>query len=172
METKSYEFGDRVRGTPPPTIPTIAHKVIRITSPEKKQVVILSDRPWGTSYHWVGNSSMAHVEGATCQWCDRNAPLKWRAYMHCHLIEGSGVLDCILEMTYVGLVMMEVQLCGQPMRGAMYRIGKTKGGKHGRFQIECMPRRVDPATLPPEIDPAPILEKLWRINENKACNGK
>lgn len=73
----------------------------------------------------------------------------------------------MIELTHSATVMIDVALCGQSPRGACVNLRKTKGGKHGRFVVEMLARRVDPATLPNEKDPMVILTKLWEWNQRK-----
>lgn len=74
--------------------------------------------------------------------------------------------DVILEVTDNCVEQILVHAAGRNnLRGMLIKIQKTKGGKHGRFMVGVLPRdtSVNPDIV--EIEPLPILKKLWDLNE-------
>jgi hypothetical protein len=166
MESQDYSLEGRISGSLPPKRPGLDIEVIRITSSTARQFVILSDQPWGAYIHWVGKSVRCR-EPEPCEFCKKGRN-KWRGYIHAIELLGASNREVVIEITHVACVMIDIQLCGQPLRGSQLRMAKTKGGKHGRFVLDLVPRRIDEKTLiapkPPEI----LLGKLWEINERKS----
>lgn len=163
MASKSYSLNGMMRGSAPPLFPGIELEVVRITTPNRRLFYLCSDKPWGAYYHWSG-CSLECTQPNPCALHDRSVPLKWRGYVHALEQHGVAQREVIIELTQTALVMLDLQLCGQPVRGTMVNIAKTKGGKHGRFVVEVVPRRIDAATLCDERDPEPVLRKLWLHN--------
>jgi len=44
----------------------------------------------------------------------------------------------------------------------IFRMGKTKGGKKGRYVVTVLERRIDECELFKELDPYPTLQFLWK----------
>lgn len=166
MASNSYSLTGRIKGSAPPAQPGIETEVVRITSTVRRHFYLLSPEPWGAYWHW-SNGSLECREPEKCERCEVSMPRKWRAYIHALETIGTSQQSVILEITQTATVMIDVQLCTQPYRGAYVVMNKTAGGKHGRFVVEMMPRRIDPITLPIALDPAPIMKKLWALNEKK-----
>jgi len=78
---------------------------------------------------------------------------------------GALTKSVIIELTLPAIALVEIQLSHQPLRGAQLRLSKTKGGKHGRFVVEVLPKRISSPTLPAAHDVALTMNKLWEINE-------
>lgn len=166
-EEKDYSFNGRIRGSAPPKRPGIEIEVVRVTETENRFFILLTEKPWCAFFHWLAARSVTCSDNEDCAKCVKSVPRKWRAYIHALEQSGSGSREVILELTQAALALVEVQLCGQPFRGATVKIKKTKGGAKGRYVIEVMSQRVDRATLMQEKDPQPILVKLWEINERR-----
>lgn len=169
MANIDYSLKGRIRGAEPPKAPGIELEVVRITSTDNRIFYLLSDCPWAAYYHWKG-LSVACAGGSDCTNCEKAVPRKWRSYIHALEQVGTSQREVIIEITHSATVMIDVQLCGQPHRGAVVQMKKTKGGKHGRFVIEVLPRRISPAQLADEKDPAPVLTRLWEMNARKLEN--
>lgn len=166
MAKGDYSLKGRIGGAAPPDRPGIEVEVVRITGVESRHFYLVGEMPWGAYFHWTG-VSVGCRKPEQCGYCDRAVPRKWRAYLHALEQIGLSHREVILELTHTATVMLDVQLCGQPHRGTIVNIKKTKGGKHGRFVIEVIARRADKATLPDERDPSVTLEKLWKMNERR-----
>lgn len=166
MANNSYSLNGRIRGAAPPSAPGIETEVVRITSVDRRHFYLVSHEPWCAYFHWNG-ASLKCDDPEKCDKCEKGMPRKWRAYIHALEQLGTVQRSVILEITHMCTVILDVQLCGQPWRGSYCVLSKTKGGKHGRFVVEVMPRRIDANTLPNEINPAPILEKLWAMNDKR-----
>jgi hypothetical protein len=170
MNGKDYSLEGRIRGKSPPKHPGIELEVIRITSTENRLFYLLGDMPWGADFHWRSNRSLPCAGEETCKYCLECVAKKWRAYVHALEQAGTNSRPVIIELTHTAIVMLDVLLVGQPHRGAVVQMRKTKGGKHGRFLIDVLPRRVDPVTLPVAVDPETRLRKLWELNEKRSVS--
>lgn len=168
----SFGLNNRIRGTAPPKKIGLEIEVVRIVSTEMRIYVLLSSAPWGSFFHWAGASLPCTGDEESCERCKRLVPRKWRGYIHALEQHGTSTREVILELTHVALASLDVSLAMRDYRGSIVQLRKTKGGAKGRFLIDVMERRVTDQTLPAERDPAPVLKKLWELNERRFSNAK
>jgi len=165
MDQSDYSLEGRVDGALPPTTVGLSMEVVRITSTQNRHFVMLSEKPFGAWFHWFGRS-VPCTNMDDCERCKSNQK-KWRGYIHALELLGPKSKEVIIELTHTAIVMIDVQLCTQPLRGSQIKFCKTKGGKHGRFVIEILPRRIGGTTLPDPKSPESYLRRLWKINEDR-----
>jgi len=151
----------QVRGSaPPPKRSTL--EVFKITSVEPITLVCLSRAPWGQVIHWANNrSNECKNEKGSCYGCEQGWPTRWVCYLH--VAYPGSTAQGFLEITRSAWEMLLAQAhSGVDLRGMIFRMGKTKGGKKGRYVVSVMERRIDEAELFKEIDPYPTLQFLWK----------
>lgn len=163
MNAGNYDVSSILEGSPPPQTVGLELEVVRITGCSPRHFVLLSEKAWGAWFHWVGRSVKC-AQPSPCERCKRSKP-KWRGYVHAFELMPTAKKNVIIELTLSALALLDMQLAMQPMRGTQCKIGKTKGGKHGRFVLEVLGRRVDVATLPEASKPEETLTWLWEKNE-------
>jgi hypothetical protein len=150
----------RIVGAPaPPGGPRV--EIVRVTWVQPKTYVLLSTAVFGQQIHWYGNRSHECTAlHAACNGCQRQWPTKWKGYLHaCEVGQRRTV---ILELTHTAIHLIDAEIPeGENFRGYQLKIGKTSGGKKGRFQIEVKELRFTEERLAPEIDPYPVLKFLW-----------
>jgi hypothetical protein len=170
--TNAFGLNGRIRGTPPPKKIGLELEVVRIVSTEIRLYVLLSTAPWGSFFHWAGGSIPCTGDPEECERCKKLVPRKWRGYIHALEQHGTSTREVILELTHSALATLDLSLAMREYRGSMVQLRKTKGGAKGRFLIDVLDRRVTDQTLPADRDPAPVLKKLWELNERRYSNGK
>jgi len=163
MDAGNIDVTGIVEGAPPPKTVGLELEVIRIVGCSPRHFVLLSEKAFGAWFHWIGRSVRC-ARPDECERCKRSKP-KWRGYIHAFELLPTAKKNVILELTLPAIALIEMQLAMQPLRGAQVKLAKTKGGKHGRFVVEVLPRRVDSKTLPDAAAPLVTLEWLWKINE-------
>lgn len=168
----SFGLNNRIRGAAPPKKIGLELEVVRVVSTEIRLYVLLSPAPWGSFFHWSGGSVPCTGDPEECDRCKRLVPRKWRGYIHALEQHGTSTREVILELTHSALASLDLSLAMRDYRGSMVQLRKTKGGAKGRFLVDVLDRRVTDQTLPPERDPAPILKKLWELNERRYLEGK
>jgi len=166
MAKNHYSLNGSIKGAAPPDRPGLETEVIRIVSQNPRTFYLLSEKPWGAYWHWSGRS-LKCTHDDDCERCKNLVPRKWRGYIHAIEMIGTGKQDVIVELTQKAICLLDVQLCMQPYRGAVCTMKKTPGGAKGRFIIEVLPRRIDALTLPDEVDPSIMMNKLWELNEKR-----
>lgn len=147
-------------GTPPPA-PVARMDVIRVTSAESVQFVILSASVWGQGVHWSGSRTMecAKEKRLDCEGCKRGLPWKWKGYLH--VTDGKG-WSGFLELTPTACKLIETQVGNTScLRGVIFKIRRTKGGAKGRYIVEVLERRLPDEELPADKDPYATLKYLW-----------
>jgi hypothetical protein len=153
-------MGGRIVGAPmPPAGPRI--QVVTVTWVQPKTFVILSTAVFGQMIHWYGNRSHeCTAMKSACNGCQRGWPQKTKGYLYaCEIGQRRPV---ILELTPTAIHLINEEVPeGENFRGWQIKIGKTGGGKKGRFQIEVKEMRFEEERLAPEIDPYPVLKFLW-----------
>jgi len=163
MDATDIDVSGIVNGAPPPKTVGLDYEVTRIVSSTPRHFVVLADKAFGAWFHWKGRSVKC-LKPEPCEKCKASDP-KWRCYLHALELIGALTKSVIIELTLPAIALIEIQLANQPLRGSQCRISKTKGGKHGRFVVEVLPKRISPTTLPLAHDVATTLNKLWEINE-------
>jgi hypothetical protein len=163
MDATNIDVSGIVEGAPPPKTVGLEYEVTRIISSTPRQFVVLADKAFGAWFHWKGRS----VRCAKPEPCERclASEAKWRCYVHAIELLGALTKSVIIELTLPAIALVEIQLSNQPLRGTQVKLSKTKGGKHGRFVVEVLPKRISTATLPVAHDVATTMNKLWEINE-------
>lgn len=142
-------------------------EVIRVKSTEPQTFVILSPRFYGQWIHWFGNRSLecTKEKSGQCQGCRDSYPSYFKTYLH--VLLGHSRTAAFLELTTTASEMIDQQSpAGEPLRGLMVRIGKSKGGAKGRYLVSVLERRLDPEDLPKAEDPLATLRRLWRAKKN------
>lgn len=155
----------RFRGAqPPPRGKRI--DVHRVKTVEAQEFVFLSPSYWGIWHHWHGTrSSECRAEKGNCHGCENNWPRYFKGFVAA--LTNLGRTKLILELTTTACEMINEKLpARKDMRGAIVRISKTKGGPKGRYLIDVLERRLDPADLPEDFDPMPELRRLWAAKKN------
>lgn len=163
MDAGEIDVSGIVEGAKPPETVGLEYEVTRIVSSTARHFVVLSEKGFGAWFHWIGRS-VPCMKPDACERCKKSLP-KWRCYVHALELVNTTKKTVIIELTLPAMALIEIQLAGQPFRGTQVKISKTKGGKHGRFLVEVLPRRVGGQTLPDAHNPADTLAKLWSINE-------
>jgi len=135
--------------------------VVRVTTSEQQQFLILSRSIFGQYIHWYGNRSHECTEGKKeCNGCSRGWPKKFLGYLHVQ--QFNRETDAFLELTHTACEKLIAQAHpGKSLRGTQVRLGKTKGGAKGRYLVEVLERVVSDETLMPEKDPLLTLQFLW-----------
>ena len=164
MERMDYDLTGRIEGAAPPKTVGLALEVVRITTSIPRQFIMLNDKPWGAWWHWFGRSLRCNFP-EECQRCARNIK-KYRVYYHAIELLPTFKKEVLIELTHMAACMIDIQLATQPLRGSQFKIAKTKGGKHGRFVIEVLPKRISDTTLMPGKSPAKTMSELWDMNES------
>jgi len=163
MTVGEIDVSGILEGAEPPKTIGLELEVIRIVGCTPRHFVILSEKAFGAWFHWIGRSVKC-LKPDDCERCQRSKS-KWRGYVHAFEFLAAGKKSVIIELTLPALAMIEMQLAMQPLRGCQVKLAKTRGGKHGRYLVEVLSRRVDGATLPPAANPKETMEWLWKINE-------
>lgn len=163
MQTGNFDVSGIVEGAQPPKTVGLELEVVRIVTCTPRHFVMLSEKAFGAWFHWVGRS-VTCAQPNECARC-KKTQAKWRGYVHALELLPSAKKSVIVELTLTALALIDIQLATQPLRGSQVKIWKTKGGKHGRFQVEVLPRRITVNTLPDAAQPFETLNKLWTINE-------
>lgn len=150
----------RIQGVPPP-VGKLRTRIHRVTTAETQQFVFFSKSVFGQMIHWYGGRSHeCTIDHKRCNGCERSWPQKWLGYIHCRALFSEE--DVFLELTKTAvLALLRQAPLDQPLRGLQARISKTKGGAKGRYKIDLLPRRMDEAQLPQELDPREVLKFLW-----------
>lgn len=160
---------ERYSGAERPDRPTKT-QIVRVTTPEPQQFILVSTAIFGQWVHWYGKRThQCTRDKSKCNGCFRGWPQKWLGYVNALDITGANVF---VELTNTACdLLCKVIPEDRPLRGFQIRIKKTRGGKHGRYLIECLERRVDPVTLPQERDPLTTLLFLWKCKNQHASEG-
>lgn len=163
MDAGQIDVSGIVEGASPPKTVGLELEVIRIVTSTPRHFILLSEKAFGAWFHWIGRSVRCGQPGE-CERCKKSRA-KWRAYIHAFELLATAKKSVILELTLPAVSLIEAQLAMQPLRGTQVKLAKTKGGKHGRFVVEVLPRRVTSQTLPEGATVMLTLDKLWQINE-------
>lgn len=166
-------MSSHLTGSAPPTAgPRIP--IVRVTSTEKQSFVIISDSVFGQKIHWYGNRSHECCEDSKhCEGCEKGWAQKWKGYLDCNLYHSTKAERCFLELTPRAYeLIIAAAPKGKPLRGLMLDVAKTKGGAKGRYLIDVKERRIDPGELPQQMDPLPILRKLWLSKSQYVRDGE
>lgn len=157
-------MAQQIHGSPPPPLRG-RMDVVRCTTSERQEFVVISDFPYGQYVHWFGRRSHeCTAESGQCAGCTDNWPRRWKAYLHVFLANRRD--QAFLEITHEAYAMLEARLPqGETWRGAIIRIHRTKGGPRGRYLVEVMERRELDSALPDARDPIGILRHLWRAKK-------
>lgn len=152
-------------GSPPP-MPQKRVIIVRVTTTETQEFVVLSKAPFGQWIHWWGRRSHECIKDkAHCQKCHDNWPSKWKGYLHC--LTDLGRTECFLELTPTCIKGIEAKMRdGEMWRGMRIRLSRTKGGAKGRYLIDILESRADPEKLPEPRDPVDTLRFLWNAKRN------
>ena len=167
MDATDIDVSGIVDGAAPPKTVGLQYEVTRIVSCTPRHFVVLAEKGFGAWFHWKGRSVKC-LKPEPCERCGESDP-KWRCYMHSLELIGALTKSVIIELTLPAVALIEIQLNNQPLRGSQVRLSKTKGGKHGRFVVEVLPKRISGTTLPMAHDVAMTMNKLWEINERWDC---
>jgi len=158
----------RFNGDAPPATSKRA-QVHRVTTSEAQQFIILSAAFFGQYVHWHGGRTHKCTLGKSrCDGCEKAWNQKWLGYLDVLEMDKTRKF---LELTRTACNMLcDLAPPDKTLRGLQVRIRKTKGGRHGRYLLELLERRVDGEQLPQEADPLPTLEFLWNC-KNQHVNG-
>jgi len=153
-----------IRGTPP-LGKMVGMKVIRVTEREPCNFICVSKAAFGQPIHWYGNRSHECTsERGHCENCQKNWPRKWKAYLH--VMGHESKFQAFLEITETCFDQIVALMPDrQSFRGSIIRLGRTKGGKKGRYTIDVLDRVIPDGNLPNEIDPLPTLRYLWNAGK-------
>lgn len=162
-------MSDLITGVAPPP-PKMKMDVIRITSTEPHQLIVVSRTAFGQPVHWFGRRSHeCTAQRGNCEGCNSNWPCKWQGYIH--VMTPTHNWQGFLEFTATAWAIIESQLkSGENLRGAIIRVGRTKGGAKGRYLVEVLERKIPDADLPQERDPLNTLRMLWRAKKGPSQN--
>lgn len=145
-------------------LPTKASKrvdVISITSPSPTTFTILSEKVYGSFYHWVNNRSrQCRRFAGDCEFCATNQPEKWSGYIHC--VRWGDNAEVFVELSITASNMLTTLANKrETLRGSIVKLSKTKGGLRGRYVVDMLERLADQDALPPWSTPDALLRKLW-----------
>ncbi len=134
--------------------------ILRVTSAEDQQFVCLSKVPYGQQQHWWGNRSHpCKGDKGFCEGCQKGWAGRWHGYLHVET--GQNGQDTWLEITARAWEMLLTQLPdGEDLRGAIFRMRKTKGGPKGRYICHVLERRIPEEQLKPAKDVRALLAFL------------
>lgn len=153
-------MGNFVTGPAPRHRPKYC-EVVRVKTPVTVTFTVLSESVVAVETHWYGNRSH-HCIGADreCPGCTANWPYKWKGYIHA--IQWGNPEPVFLELTEKAVFQLLRFMAGRPsLRGSIVKVGKSKGGSHGRYVIEVLERVLPVDELPASESPLPVLEFLW-----------
>jgi hypothetical protein len=152
--------------SPPPPGPR--HPLIRVTDGDCQQIfTILADRVFGIWTHWTGRTSMPCLNhGVDCLGCKSELPKRWKGYLHCwdHTTKQEG----FVELTPVAAAAV-IEQAGREdnLRSLRLQLRRTKGGAHGRLNVQVLPAIGNAANLPPEKTPVNTLQLLWGVSQKR-----
>lgn len=145
--------------------------VHRVLSSTPEDFVILSHAGVGVDFHYYAERSsecFAPDGQGDCDRCRRNWPLKWRAYLHCIMVQGMEYQEVFLELTANAFKSLEFQTSERKsLRGVPIKVCKTAGGKKGRYIVSVASVHQDKKIDIPEVDPIPTLRLLWEAPGRK-----
>jgi hypothetical protein len=145
----------------------LKREVVRVTTAERQDFLILSRSIYGQWIHYYGNRSHeCSADRGECQGCHKSWPRRWKGY-----------LDCIREQTGERVFLEFTAACAEQiwaclegaleLRGSRFRIWKTKGGAKGRYCVEYREyQRKDDGQIPIPEDPLPLLRFLWQCKNS------
>jgi hypothetical protein len=152
-------------GTAPPK-PAKRMEVRRITSSESELYVCLSASVWGQGVHWCGKRTEECLaeRKLECPGCCRGLPWKWKGYLH---VVDASQAECFLELTATAIAALNAQMPDRNnLRGAMFRLKRTKGGAKGRYVVEVLDRVIPESELHAGKDPLETLRFLWSVKRS------
>jgi len=148
----------------PPRGPSL--RIFRLKANDHRTVSIFGTHIHGFWTHWSGSASEPCTEPKTeCIGCQREWPLRWKAYIHCHVQELQE--EGFLEMTPVVKDQLLLEVGGEKeLRGSRITIQRGKGDK-ARMQVRLISRwqSLTSAAMPPELDPEDTLVRLWEFGK-------
>lgn len=154
-----------VYGTPRPK-PGPHHTVVQLDAGESIDGVILSPAIWGVGTHWNdragkhGRSERCTKEKGECSGCNGELPCRWKGYLYVFCFSRR---KCVfVELTPATAESIEMQApAHKNLRAERIVLTRGAGGKKTRIKVELRDYRGDPAELPADADPEPVLETLW-----------
>ena len=154
---------------PPPTGPTL--KIFRLKANKSGTFALFGSRVHGFWTHWAGGCSEPCTEPIeNCVGHQRQWPLRWKGYLHCHWQERAE--EGFLELTPVARDELLLLLGGEEeLRGSRVTVARG-GGDKSRLKIGIMPRwkAWSGTEVPPEKDPENTLIKLWEFGNKLRKN--
>jgi hypothetical protein len=98
----------------------------------------------------------------TCDRCVQGWPPKWKGYINAIALYDDKRVFVELTPAAYNLTVSVIPP-NEDLRGLILAISKTKGGAKGRYRVHVEGVRRDPAQLPHEEDPLPVLRYLWNV---------
>ncbi len=154
-----------VNGVPRPK-PGPQHRIIQLDAGEQIDCVILSDNAYGIGTHWndragkKGRSEKCTGDPEHCDGCLGKLPCRWKGYLYVYDFTHRRCV--FIELTPATSEAIDLQAPpDKPLRGERLRLARGEGGKKTRIKVEVLEYRGDLESLPPDVDPSPILESLW-----------
>ena len=158
-------MASHVNGVPRPK-PGPNAIVVQLDAGEKIDCVILSSCIWGVGTHWNdragkhGRSERCTKERGECSGCNGQLPIRWKGYIYVYCFYRKK--EVFVELTPGTAEALEMQApSNKTLRGERLILQRGEGGKKTRIHVELKEYRGDPAELPEDKDPEPILESLW-----------
>lgn len=145
-----------------PPAPGPRYPITRVTVGDSARMfTILAETLFGLWTHWTGRTSMPCLNhGMDCSGCRSAQPKRWKGYLHSFDHEKKD--ECFLELTPAACQEL-IQQAGREkdLRGLRLHLRRTKGGKHGRLNVQVLPAIGDNSRLPPARSPILTLSSLW-----------
>ena len=141
--------------------------VLRVRAGEEHCFISCSPALWGVWTHWIAErTEPCIVPKAECRGCQKQAPLRWKGYLHVY--DTGTKLPCFLELTPV--VAKDLLTLASPnadLRGLSFRISRGRGGK-AHLRVAWAGGRYNGTDLPEARDPKDVLTVLWQMPNRKA----
>lgn len=136
--------------------------IVRVTDGDTMQVfTVLAREIFGLWTHWTGRTSMPCLNhGVRCHGCESEQPKRWKGYLHVwdHTRKEEG----FVELTPAAAAILLDQAGPQvTLRNLRLQLRRTKGGRHGRLNVQVLPSIGNGENLPPEKLPTHTLSLLW-----------
>ena len=140
-------------------------QVYTLTANDRLQVVVLGSKLHGFNTHWISGRTQPCVEPrSNCRGCVCKCPRRWAGYLHVYNSARKNTI--FLAITPEGKEQLFQGLDGLDLRGAHLVVTRERIDKRAPMIISVMGHSEPNVKLPPEIDPAPVLAKIWGIDED------
>jgi len=150
----------RVAGDPLPAEHVRLLKVLRVRANREWSGIVLSEQITGRTTHWIdGRTRKCIGPDLGCQHCSRQAPRKWRGYVHVML--NSAIGSAILELTPdLARSILQAWPSRDSLRGIQIQI-RRGASNNSRIVLESTNDQLSSLVhLPAEVDPGQTIDFL------------